>query len=135
SVPQCCGYSCIGCLFVSSEGQILPISGTLVSFDSETVGLFEGAEGFVAPVVGALAEAPVHKSGWKTYNFEVERYHTYVAGGLRVHNASVSVGAISDALSGNGVAGRIGTEVWNAVQTNPYDTIQDRAFGPDRVVF
>ena len=26
---------------------------------------------------------------WQTYNFEVETYHTYIAGGIRVHNKSV----------------------------------------------
>ena len=31
---------------------------------------------------------PEWKKGWKTYNFEVEKYHTYIAGGIRVHNES-----------------------------------------------
>lgn len=30
----------------------------------------------------------VVEDGWKTYNFEVEELHTYVAGGVRVHNKS-----------------------------------------------
>jgi hypothetical protein len=32
--------------------------------------------------------APRIEQGWKTYNFEVEDLHTYVAGGVRVHNDS-----------------------------------------------
>lgn len=122
-------------LIVSDDGRIVEITGTLIQYSSEASQLYQTAEGLVTAVVGAVAEAPVHKVGWKTHNFEVEDYHTYVAGGVRVHNASVSLGTISDALFGNGVAGRIGTEVWNSIQSNPYDTIQDRAFGPDKVVF
>jgi hypothetical protein len=30
------------------------------------------------------------REGWRTYNFEVEGLHTYVAGGVRVHNSSSS---------------------------------------------
>ncbi len=39
---------------------------------------------------GTTALKPSVKSGWKTYNFEVEDLHTYVANGVRVHNDSVS---------------------------------------------
>ncbi|WP_422376203.1 DUF4214 domain-containing protein [Roseibium sp.] len=50
--------------------------------------MFEQAEGYVYPENGNLAVKPVYKKGWKTYNFEVEDFHTYVAGGVRVHNDS-----------------------------------------------
>lgn len=36
-----------------------------------------------------LAIAPREVTGWRTYNFEVEGTHTYIAGGLRVHNWSI----------------------------------------------
>lgn len=29
------------------------------------------------------------KTGWLTYNIEVEEHHTYIAGGIRVHNTSI----------------------------------------------
>lgn len=38
------------------------------------------------PKHGNVALQPVAQDGWQTYNFEVEDFHTYVAGGLRVHN-------------------------------------------------
>lgn len=40
------------------------------------------------PTVGNLALKPATEDGWQTYNFEVEELHTYVAGGIRVHNDS-----------------------------------------------
>ncbi|MEO0636539.1 MAG: hypothetical protein AAFY73_07815, partial [Pseudomonadota bacterium] len=52
----------------------------------------------LAPVVndtGFTSAASLRSSGpptdgWKTYNFEVEKYHTYIAGGMRVHNTSTT---------------------------------------------
>jgi hypothetical protein len=74
---------------VLKDGSLVRVSGEFVHYSEATADQFEQAEGYVTPSVGALALAPVYKKGWKTYNFEVEDYHTYIAGGVRVHNASV----------------------------------------------
>lgn len=49
---------------------------------------FEVATDLVMATEHGLALAPHARTGWRTYNFEVEGLHTYVAGGLRVHNRS-----------------------------------------------
>ncbi|MFN3253834.1 DUF4214 domain-containing protein, partial [Roseibium album] len=59
-------------------------------YSAATADMFEQAEGYVYPENGNLAQKPVYMKGWKTYNFEVEDFHTYVAGGVRVHNDSWS---------------------------------------------
>ena len=53
---------------------------------------------------------PMELDAWATYNFEVEELHTYVAGGVRVHNDSGLLGAIGTALFAPGVDGK-GTDV------------------------
>jgi Ca2+-binding RTX toxin-like protein len=48
------------------------------------------------------------------YNFEVEEYHNYVAGGYRVHNDSVEIyGAI-----GSAIGGLIASELWKQLGTD-----------------
>lgn len=74
---------------VLEDGSLAKVTGEYIRYTEETAHLYEQAEGDVTPVVGELAMGPVYKKGWKTYNFEVEDYHTYIAGGVRVHNASV----------------------------------------------
>lgn len=74
---------------VLEDGSIAKVAGEYIRYSEETAHLYEQAEGYVTPTVGGLALAPVYKKGWKTYNFEVEDFHTYIAGGVRVHNASV----------------------------------------------
>ena len=39
------------------------------------------------------------KPGWKTYNFEVAVHHTYVAGGIRVHNDSGFLGRLGNTIN------------------------------------
>lgn len=74
---------------VLEDSSVTKVSGEFIHYSSDTASQFEEAEGYATPTVGGLALAPVYKRGWKTYNFEVEDLHTYVAGGVRVHNASV----------------------------------------------
>jgi len=50
--------------------------------------VYEQAEGYVAQSAGANALKRVYGKAWKTYNLEVEDFHTYVAGRVRVHNTS-----------------------------------------------
>jgi murein DD-endopeptidase MepM/ murein hydrolase activator NlpD len=45
----------------------------------------------IAVSAGSVALAPHERPGWLTYNFEVERLDTYIAGGARAHYDSTSV--------------------------------------------
>jgi len=79
-----------GCAHVVLEdGSLAVVRGRLIAYNEGTAHLFA-----VTSIVetgqslGALALAPSKRSGWLTYNFEVEELHTYIAGGVRVHNDS-----------------------------------------------
>ena len=74
---------------VGADGQVLRGRATRIVYSAETADQFEQAERVVYDSVGGLALAPRVEQGWKTYNFEVEELHTYVAGGVRVHNHSL----------------------------------------------
>ena len=84
-----CGESTSDGQIVLAEGTIAKVTGEYIHYSEATALLYEQAEGYVSATVGNLALAPVYKKGWKTYNFEVEDYNTYIAGGVRVHNQSV----------------------------------------------
>ncbi|MEM5585968.1 calcium-binding protein [Roseibium sp. AS2] len=73
---------------VLADGSEAEVTSERIVYSAATADMFEQAEGYVTPENGNLALKPVYKKGWKTYNFEVEDFHTYVAGGVRVHNDS-----------------------------------------------
>ncbi|MEP1575754.1 DUF4214 domain-containing protein, partial [Roseibium album] len=73
---------------VLADGSEAEVTSERIVYSAATADMFEQAEGYVYPENGNLALKPVYKMGWKTYNFEVEDFHTYVAGGVRVHNDS-----------------------------------------------
>ncbi|MEJ8476858.1 DUF4214 domain-containing protein [Roseibium algae] len=73
---------------VLADGSEAKVASERLIYSAETADMFEQAEGYVLPQNGNLALKPEFKKGWKTYNFEVEEFHTYVAGGVRVHNDS-----------------------------------------------
>lgn len=50
---------------------------------------FEVATQVLVQNEGGCAVEPRVVTGWRTFNFEVKDYHTYVAGNLRVHNWSI----------------------------------------------
>ncbi|MEO9527302.1 hypothetical protein [Roseibium sp.] len=77
---------------VLADGSEAEVSADRIVYSAETAEMFEQAEGYVYPENGNLALKPVYKKGCKTYNFEVEDFHTYVAGGVRVHNDSYNNG-------------------------------------------
>ncbi|WP_053078331.1 calcium-binding protein, partial [Methylobacterium tarhaniae] len=58
-------------------------------YGPETASLFETVSEVVYPSDGGTALKSQVREGWRTYNFEVEDLHTYIAGGLRVHNTSL----------------------------------------------
>ena len=51
-----------------------------------------------APLVPQLDSDP--QGGWKTYNFEVQGHHTYIADGIRVHNNSGPLGKLGNDIDG-----------------------------------
>ncbi|MBD8066998.1 hypothetical protein IC608_16120 [Devosia sp. PTR5] len=119
----------------NDKGQPCSITGRRIHYSDQTSSLFEQGVVYHSNFEGNLAQAPHIIKGWKTFNFEVEGLHTYVAGGLRVHNQSVSAANLSDALAGNGYSGLIEATLANARQQNGYDAIIDRPFGPDDAIF
>ena len=82
--------------FVTSLGNAVSATYEVIRYGSARGDQLSAAyTGFTA-VTGqvyhdehGLAVAPREITGWRTYNFEVEEYHTYIAAGLRVHNWSI----------------------------------------------
>jgi hypothetical protein len=74
---------------VTAEGELLAVTAESVVYSEATRHLYEEAEEIRYDSVGGLALAPRIERGWRTYNFEVEGLHTYIAGGIRVHNDSI----------------------------------------------
>jgi len=98
-------------MIVLESGRQLKVSGQYVSYSTSTAGQFEQAEVYMNLSFGAHALAPELRRGWRTYNFEVEELHTYVAGGVRVHNQSVIIGSGADKPVGPAV-GPNGEHLW-----------------------
>ena len=73
---------------VLSSGTVIGVQAKHIAWSLETADRYERWEVLSYASVGNTALAPQIEQGWKTYNFEVEDLHTYVAGGVRVHNAS-----------------------------------------------
>ncbi|UES59914.1 hypothetical protein GFK91_29635 (plasmid) [Roseibium aggregatum] len=121
-----------------ADGSEVEVTAERIVYSADTADMFEQAEGYVYPENGNLALKPIHKKGWKTYNFEVEEFHTYVAGGVRVHNDSwdilgVGAGSIS---TGVGTTTTGAQNAWQAINFNnqPNYTGVTR-FEDHRVVF
>ncbi|MGX7872786.1 beta strand repeat-containing protein [Mesorhizobium sp. ORM6] len=96
---------------VARGGQIVRADGTLENVTAEhivyseaTRHLFEEAEEVLYTSDGGAAFAPQIKRGWRTYNFEVEDLHTYVADGYRVHNESTVLGDATLGLAAGAVS-------------------------------
>ncbi len=73
---------------VLADGSVAEITAERIVYSEETAHLYEQAERVIHASIGGLALTPKIERGWKTYNFEVEELHTYIAGGVRVHNES-----------------------------------------------
>lgn len=89
-------FSPIGKLIQGGTAEVVMIDGTVRSISAEritysyaTAHMFEAAQ--VMNAVGNLSLKPQYEHAWQTYNFEVEEFHTYVAGDIRVHNDSLVV--------------------------------------------
>lgn len=73
---------------VTWDGKLCEATAERVVYGADTAHLFEETEIVRYTTQGGLACEPYVERGWKTYNFEVEGIHTYVAAGMRVHNES-----------------------------------------------
>ena len=77
------------CEVVLADGSVQKVTGERIVYSAETAHLYEESEKVVYENYGGLALEPKIVKGWKTYNFTVEKYHTYIADGVRVHNDSI----------------------------------------------
>ncbi|SDG20179.1 intein N-terminal splicing region, partial [Rhodobacter capsulatus] len=71
---------------VQADGALARVRAERIVWSEATRHLFEEVE----TVTMAAGNGLAHRMGgaWRSYNFEVEDLHTYVAGGVRVHNDS-----------------------------------------------
>ncbi|MDR9805485.1 hypothetical protein [Rhizobium hidalgonense] len=72
---------------VLASGAFAEVTANRIVYSGETADMFEQAE-IHGMFAGNAALKSVRIDAWQTYNFEVEDLHTYVAGGVRVHNIS-----------------------------------------------
>lgn len=84
---------------VRDNGTLEKVSAERIVYSEQTRYLFEEAEEIVYAFENGAAFAPQVRRGWRTYNFEVKNYHTYIAGGYRVHNESTVLGDLSLGIS------------------------------------
>jgi len=74
---------------VDQDGSIVVATGEVIAYSAETEHMFEqSATKSIAFEGNAVLKEDVDQ-GWTTYNFEVREHHTYLAGGIRVHNDSI----------------------------------------------
>jgi Ca2+-binding RTX toxin-like protein len=76
-----------GATVVLASGELTVVTAERIVYSVETAHLFERARA-AGMSAGGAALQPFELDGWQTYNFEVEDLHSYVAGGVRVHNIS-----------------------------------------------
>ncbi len=111
-----------GCI-VLEDGTLSRVTAERIVYSEATRHLYEEAEEAVALTAGSSALKPEVRRGWRTYNFEVEEYHTYIAGGVRVHNDSLGDYVGYAAMMHNDAYVAVGTTAmakefgWDAVTT------------------
>lgn len=98
-------------IFATPNHRVLTHSGDFVTLHD----LMERAEGTIIPLVSAdgrkiyVNTELLFVKNEDTYNFEVEGLHTYIAGGLRVHNDSITI------LGNNSDLEKIKSQIKNAL--------------------
>jgi Ca2+-binding RTX toxin-like protein len=83
---------------VLASGELAEVTAERIVYSAETAHLFERAVAYAGTGDGTAAQ-PVELDCWQTYNIEVEDLHTYVAGGVRVHNDSGWLGVVGNIFS------------------------------------
>ncbi|KIC45449.1 hypothetical protein RA29_20630 [Tateyamaria sp. ANG-S1] len=81
---------------IDANGSVVAATGTWLHFSAETAHMFARASTKATVVDGNVVYKEDVQEGWKTYNFEVDDFHTYVAGGIRVHNDSGLLGRVGN---------------------------------------
>ena len=94
-----------GGMIVAADGDVERVTAERVVYSDATRHLYEEAEDVGYGSLGSSALAPQIRRGWRTYNFEVEQLHTYIAAGHRVHNDSIG--------DYNSLAGDLAADVHN----------------------
>ncbi len=82
---------------VLASGELTEVSAERIAYSAEAAHLFEQAQ-VAGMIAGNAALKPAAIDAWQTYNFEVEDLHTYVAGGVRVHNRSGFLGKVGNTI-------------------------------------
>ncbi|CTQ34811.1 hypothetical protein [Jannaschia rubra] len=72
---------------VLENGTMADVTAERIVWSEATADLYEAALPMARAAGDGLAHG-VSSQAWRSYNFEVEGLHTYVAGGVRVHNDS-----------------------------------------------
>ncbi|WP_170167040.1 hypothetical protein [Paracoccus methylarcula] len=71
---------------VLDDGTLAMVKAEQIVWSEEFRYMFEEVEAVAMAAGDGLTHRPA--GVWRSYNFEVEDFHTYVAGGVRVHNDS-----------------------------------------------
>lgn len=98
---------------VDKNGVIVSVECEYVQYNDNNSYLFEESEMQICSSNGAVAEEIKTKKGWKTYNFEVENLHTYIASDIRVHNDCISDQLDKLGYYQNFEKGNYGTEAYS----------------------
>lgn len=83
---------------VLTSGELAEVIAERIAYSKLTAHLFERVM-HQSMFNGNLALETAAGERWQTYNLEVEDLHTYVAGGVRVHNESGIFGALGQSLN------------------------------------
>ncbi|KZL26213.1 calcium-binding protein [Pseudovibrio sp. Ad37] len=83
---------------IDQSGSVVEVTSELLRFDADTADLFERSSKRTIYADGQCVLDEEVPEGWKTYNFEVEGLHTYIAGGVRVHNQSGFLGQVGNTI-------------------------------------
>ena len=92
-------------MIVTDRGNLEYVSAERIIYGDSTKHLYEEAEELQYLTVGNIVFEPQTRRGWRTYKFEVEQAHTYIAAGHRVHNDSIG--------DYNSLAGDLAADVHN----------------------
>ncbi|WP_411892842.1 calcium-binding protein [Yoonia sp. SDW83-1] len=109
---------------IDQSGEVIAVEAEWFHYSAETADMFEQASVKSVSTVGNVAFKEEVRTGWKTYNFEVEGLHTYIAGGVRVHNDSGWLGEFGSFIN-NGL-----DEFFNAPDNRAFDAFTDTITKP-----
>jgi Ca2+-binding RTX toxin-like protein len=116
---------------VTEDGETVEAVAFRIAFSEAAAHLYERGEMLVTRCEGGLAVRPEWKAGWKTWNFEVEKHHTYIAGGVRVHNISeawahdplgMNINNLGHTATQVGISGEVFSLNYSAIQ-KAYDSM------------